>query len=511
MKLKCYALSEFAPKLVAARPQREWMDNFTDRHAYRCLPLSIANAHGWELLCPAAIEIEWNGQMGVEDLTIRPLKPFPQGHRVEDFCRSNFARGIVTFHLDYLFRTEPGWDLIATGPFNRPKDNAVPLTGIMEADWLPYPFTMNWQIMRPGRVVFEEDEPFCFIFPIPKQALLDCTPEIHRLESDSELARQHEAFRTERDRFMEKFNAGDAATIRQAWQKYYFVGRHPDGTEAQQHLNKLRLKEPVDLRGIDPAPPAVRTDPRWEDGSALNRMTTQRDDSNEAGLRRIAADGTISDWSGIKIIETSEDADYCDFVVIDDLLSGAECANLAEAFYEMSDRLFRSDAIDPYWNNRFLWHADVAACHPRQGAIMLDAQREATGLMKGFYRITADLYPDMLQLVSWKSGMFMRPHADNANPDGSKHHMAHRDFAGVLYINDDYEGGELYFTSLNIAVKPRRGMFVGMTAGFHHEHAVLRVKSGMRLTMPFFLTFNAACADHGLARVALPADGISQA
>jgi hypothetical protein len=151
------------------------MDGFPDRHPYRCLPLSIANAHGWEVLCPIP---KWNGGPAVEDLTIRPLKALSGGRPVDHFCRSNFSRGIVTFHLDYIFRTDSGWDLLATGPFNHPKENAYPLTGIIEADWLPYPFTMNWQVLRPGRVMFEEDEPFCFIFPIKKQALLDCEPEI---------------------------------------------------------------------------------------------------------------------------------------------------------------------------------------------------------------------------------------------------------------------------------------------------------------------------------------------
>jgi Family of unknown function (DUF6065) len=178
MKLQCYALHDFAPKLIPARLQRRWMDGFPDRHPYRCLPLSIANAHGWEVLCPIPIEIEWNGGPAVEDLTIRPLKALSGGRPVDHFCRSNFSRGIVTFHLDYIFRTDSGWDLLATGPFNHPKENAYPLTGIIEADWLPYPFTMNWQVLRPGRVMFEEDEPFCFIFPIKKQALLDCEPEI---------------------------------------------------------------------------------------------------------------------------------------------------------------------------------------------------------------------------------------------------------------------------------------------------------------------------------------------
>jgi leucine proline-enriched proteoglycan (leprecan) len=94
--------------------------------------------------------------------------------------------------------------------------------------------------------------------------------------------------------------------------------------------------------------------------------------------------------------------------------------------------------------------------------------------------------------------MFMPPHADNANPDGTPNKMAHRDLSGIIYLNDDYEGGELYFTALDIAVKPRRGMLIGITAGFHHEHAVLRVEKGTRLTMPFFLTFDAEKSDRKL-------------
>ena len=508
MKLLCYSLNNFAPKIVAASAQRDWMDAFPDRHAYRCLPLSIANAHGWEVLCPVPIEIEWNGGPAVEDLTVRALKPLPGGTRTEEFCRSNFSRGIATFHLDYLFRTEPGWDLLATGPFNRPKDNAAPLTGIMEADWLPYPFTMNWQIQRPGRVVFEQDEPFCFIVPIKKQALVDCQPEIRNLADAPELARQHEEFRAARDNFMQRFHAGDEATLRQAWQKYYFTGRHPDGTAADNHLSKLRLREPLDLRApsmaaseastVD-AQPAHDGSAKWSDDSPLNAMQDERPcERNERGRRRIDANGRVADWSGIRVVRSSADADYCDFIVAEELLSPEQCDELSRAYRELAGLMFRSDRIDPYWNNRFIWHADIAAARPATGALMIDAQRRAVDIVKEFYQIHAPLYPDLLQIVSWQAGMFMSPHADNANPDGSHHHMSHRELSGVVYVNDDYEGGELYFTALDIAIKPKRGMFVGMTAGFHHEHAVLRVETGERLTMPFFLTFDRAKAEASL-------------
>lgn len=247
MKLICYALSDHSPKIVPASVKRQWMDAFPDLQPYRCLPMSIANSHGWEVLCPVPLVIDWTGGTETSAITIRALKPLPGGCEVEHLCRSHFSRGIVTFHPGYLFRTPPGWNLLATGPFNQPKYNASPLTGIVETDWLPFPFTMNWQIQRPGRVIFEEDEPFCSVFPVSK--IVDVQPEIRRLSDDAEVSQQYEEFRASRQSFLERLYAGDPDTVQQAWQKHYFVGEHQDGTKADNHMGRLRLKAPIDLRG----------------------------------------------------------------------------------------------------------------------------------------------------------------------------------------------------------------------------------------------------------------------
>jgi hypothetical protein len=76
----------------------------------------------------------------------------------------------------------------------------------------------------------------------------------------------------------------------------------------------------------------------------------------------------------------------------------------------------------------------------------------------------------------------MEPHADNANPDGRHHRMHWRQFGSIIYLNDDYEGGELYMTALNKILKPKRGRLVAFTGGFHHEHAVLNIRAGTRYT-----------------------------
>jgi hypothetical protein len=66
--------------------------------------------------------------------------------------------------------------------------------------------------------------------------------------------------------------------------------------------------------------------------------------------------------------------------------------------------------------------------------------------------------------------------------------MAWRKFSSVLYLNGDYEGGELYLTALNKIVRPKPGRLIAFTGGFHHEHAVLKIKGGNRYTMPAFFT-----------------------
>lgn len=247
--LDCYHLGHLPMKLVPASQTRQWMDDFTDRHAYRCLPLSIANAHAWVLLCPFGVEISWNGGMRAEDISIRATEDIAP-LTVQHFCVSNFSRGIVTLHTDFIFVTPPGWNLWAGGPANQFKDGVQPLTGIIETSWLPYPFTMNYQLTRSGIFRFEKDEPFCAVMPIPQDYLQDVVPTVQGIDDNPQLKAQHVAFRDNREAFMQKLRAKDEGAIKQAWQKHYFTGRLPDNSKpVDQHTNKLRLQTPVNADG----------------------------------------------------------------------------------------------------------------------------------------------------------------------------------------------------------------------------------------------------------------------
>ncbi|MBI5515715.1 MAG: hypothetical protein HY909_18175 [Deltaproteobacteria bacterium] len=246
MKLELFAVTENPPEILPAEPTREWMDVFPHRHPYRCLPLAIANTYGWELLCPGSFEATWNGGPDATDITFRGEGQFKQ---LTHFVQSFFARGIVTFHTGYLFRTEPGWHTVASGPMNLPKDGIQALTGVIETDWLPFPFTMNWHFTRPGTVRFEAGEPFCHVYLVKANVLQEVSPVIRSIHEDQDLKAEYEQWRSNREQFIQKLRGRDEETVKQGWQKNYFRGVLVDGTPTEApHVSKLRLQMPRDAR-----------------------------------------------------------------------------------------------------------------------------------------------------------------------------------------------------------------------------------------------------------------------
>jgi len=246
--LDAYKIHESgAPPFLPARARRDWMDEFTDRHPYRCLPLTMANSTGWELTCPFTIDVTWNGGPNEADLTMSsPDRP----EALASLVSSHFRKGIVTFHTGYLFRTPPGWAVICGGPPNWPKDGVYPLSGLVESDWLPFPFTMNWQMTRPGTVRFEKGEPFCFITLSEHHRLETVEPKIKSFDSNKVLKRDYENWNKSRESFNKKLALLDPEIVSEGWQRHYMKGQAPSGSiNADDHLTKRRLKAPKDVTG----------------------------------------------------------------------------------------------------------------------------------------------------------------------------------------------------------------------------------------------------------------------
>ena len=55
MKLVAHVIDGHHVDIRPAPVERDWMEATNQRYAYRCLPLNIANAYGWEVLCNAGL------------------------------------------------------------------------------------------------------------------------------------------------------------------------------------------------------------------------------------------------------------------------------------------------------------------------------------------------------------------------------------------------------------------------------------------------------------------------
>ena len=98
------------------------------------------------------------------------------------------------------------------------------------------------------------------------------------------------------------------------------------------------------------------------------------------------------------------------------------------------------------------------------------------------------LYPDYTDLVYWPVGKSMEVHADSKYLDGSDGKFPWRKISGVLYLNDDYEGGETYFPEQNVKYIPEAGHLIMFPSDLTHPHGVTEITKGDRYTLPIWFT-----------------------
>ncbi len=241
MKLTFYEMYPGATDLRPNKATRTWMDETHQSFAYRCLPLNIANAHGWSFHLKTGFFVKWDGGMSKDSLHFKS----EEGLDVGKVAASAFGHGVLTFFIPGIFRTEKGWDIWTSGPANTVKDGITPLHGVIETDWAPYSFTMNWKITRPDTWIrFDEGEPFCSVFPVQHGYLQEIEPVIRPIDDNPQLKKEHEEWGKGRSKFIEDLGKAGSEASEQRWQKNYYQGKRPDGSDGpEDHLIKLRLKE----------------------------------------------------------------------------------------------------------------------------------------------------------------------------------------------------------------------------------------------------------------------------
>lgn len=86
-------------------------------------------------------------------------------------------------------------------------------------------------------------------------------------------------------------------------------------------------------------------------------------------------------------------------------------------------------------------------------------------------------------VAKWEPGQKLELHVDDLGRTSYNH------MAALIYLNDDYEGGEIEFPTHDLSFKLPAGSLIMFPGNANYPHEVKPIISGYRYTMPLWFSF----------------------
>lgn len=114
--------------------KRDWMDKTSERHAYRCFPVTQANVVGWSLSCTKDIVFTWDG---INDQTPDHLIiASPTG------AYAGRGQSSVSFSTGLIFRTTNNVSILTINPVNYFNDDFETMSNLISASFYDSPLPL---------------------------------------------------------------------------------------------------------------------------------------------------------------------------------------------------------------------------------------------------------------------------------------------------------------------------------------------------------------------------------
>jgi hypothetical protein len=170
------------PVIQQSRIKRDWMDETYNKHAYQCLPMTVANVYGWEIQLEERLVVQWDGGNTPPVILEGETTTSGRTQAVSSII------GMISINMGWVINTEEGYNTWISGSPNYFVDGAAPLTATIPSYWWPDESQMNWKITKVGEpVVFEAGTPFCFFNIYDNSVLEDVEIMVSSLWDDMKL------------------------------------------------------------------------------------------------------------------------------------------------------------------------------------------------------------------------------------------------------------------------------------------------------------------------------------
>ena len=168
------------------------------------------------------------------------------------------------------------------------------------------------------------------------------------------------------------------------------------------------------------------------------------------------------------------------------IISSDTCEKLIEYFDTHPEQLRKSEHLAQQLFNK----KDINPYNVNDPELLRELEvlrTKATVKMSKLYDTT--LYLDYWDLVKWYPGDFMHMHADNVDEYRVPFdYCGWRTHSAILYLNQNFEGGETIFRDQNCNIFPETGKLLMFPAGYDYTHGVNAVEKGNRYTIALWFT-----------------------
>jgi hypothetical protein len=182
---------------------------------------------------------------------------------------------------------------------------------------------------------------------------------------------------------------------------------------------------------------------------------------------------------------------------IDNFLTSSELTRLSEFAkgnlqWDESLSKYDSDGAMTYdsefWSNRVATYPTLYKNNKDILEILDGIIKRLKPIIDNFFGVDAS--PTSPAIVKWKKGHYQEPHADKEMTDsgneGKPNDFPWYDLSTVIYLNEDYDGGKLFFPQHDLEFSPSSGSVYFFPGDKNYVHGVSEITSGERFTCPFF-------------------------
>ena len=140
--------------------KRDWMEATFDKHAYRCLPVTLTNQLGWAISFPEDITFMWDGQISTSGEHVKVLAG-------EKYIQTGRGQATVSFETGLVFRTPENYSLLTYNVPNMFMEGVSPYTTIISSSFFEGPLPVAWKITKAFvPITIKANQPVAAVFPI---------------------------------------------------------------------------------------------------------------------------------------------------------------------------------------------------------------------------------------------------------------------------------------------------------------------------------------------------------